>query len=574
MSDEKVEIQGLIATPLTNFCNLRCIMCGSQNMEEKVEKRFVSNEVWLALMKKLPKEYGIEINSLGEHTLHPQFLDIIEMAVSSERYISLATNGNWTWGDSQTKKLMELMNRNTTSGIINFSVDGGTKEVLEEIRRGANFERVIANVRMCIEALPKDVNSVGISYCLNLRNLYEMSTLMDQLPGLSRFYINLLQAHSSVMFPYSTYLYYDEVQKEIARVIEYGEKKGIVVQGNCLPVSVTPTCNYPHYLWMDLDGNIYPCCRRYDVPLGNIVAESWDDIVARSDRFSLKDQSCVTCLMPSNAWSWQRHFSTKKLYREFLDWYPTNSVRHQSSLQVYRDEINDLVANDYQNLIDIHNRLGEKNNTLIYTLRVFMQHRNCIAEHVEAKHVVEVGYGYSKAMGWLFSHAGIEYIGLESLREDVDHPLTYQVLGTWSMALGFKEGIERPQPRYLNEMSEIPDEWADAVFSQAVLEHVDDVPGLLAQISRVLRPGGVTIHQIDLRNHLKSEDEAPDAFLKIPKDEWEYRKYLYSSINRLRAEDYKRLFLDFEFEIIKFNPSDEQGLKEGSLFLICRKPER
>ncbi|SDH10813.1 methyltransferase domain-containing protein [Roseospirillum parvum] len=41
----------------------------------------------------------------------------------------------------------------------------------------------------------------------------------------------------------------------------------------------------------------------------------------------------------------------------------------------------------------------------------------------------------------------------------------------------------------------------DWLFSQAVLEHVDDVPATWAAIARWLAPGGVTSHQIDLRSH-------------------------------------------------------------------------
>lgn len=41
----------------------------------------------------------------------------------------------------------------------------------------------------------------------------------------------------------------------------------------------------------------------------------------------------------------------------------------------------------------------------------------------------------------------------------------------------------------------------DWLFSQAVLEHVDDVPATWAAIARWLAPGGVTSHQVDLRSH-------------------------------------------------------------------------
>ena len=42
---------------------------------------------------------------------------------------------------------------------------------------------------------------------------------------------------------------------------------------------------------------------------------------------------------------------------------------------------------------------------------------------------------------------------------------------------------------------------ADLVFSQAVLEHVDDLEQVYAAISAALRPGGFASHAIDFRSH-------------------------------------------------------------------------
>ncbi|MFA6583576.1 MAG: methyltransferase domain-containing protein [Elusimicrobiaceae bacterium] len=42
---------------------------------------------------------------------------------------------------------------------------------------------------------------------------------------------------------------------------------------------------------------------------------------------------------------------------------------------------------------------------------------------------------------------------------------------------------------------------ADMVFSQAVLEHVDDAAGAYREIYKRLNPGGVMTHQIDYRSH-------------------------------------------------------------------------
>jgi hypothetical protein len=46
----------------------------------------------------------------------------------------------------------------------------------------------------------------------------------------------------------------------------------------------------------------------------------------------------------------------------------------------------------------------------------------------------------------------------------------------------------------------------DMIFSQAVLEHVDDLPGVYATMYRWLRAGGTMSHQIDYRCHGKADE--------------------------------------------------------------------
>ncbi len=53
---------------------------------------------------------------------------------------------------------------------------------------------------------------------------------------------------------------------------------------------------------------------------------------------------------------------------------------------------------------------------------------------------------------------------------------------------------------------ELEAETVDFVYSQAVLEHVDDVPGAYSALYAWLRPGGIGSHQIDLQSHELTRD--------------------------------------------------------------------
>jgi SAM-dependent methyltransferase len=56
----------------------------------------------------------------------------------------------------------------------------------------------------------------------------------------------------------------------------------------------------------------------------------------------------------------------------------------------------------------------------------------------------------------------------------------------------------------LEALRRLPDAHVDLVFSQAVLEHIrlHEFDALVSEMRRVLMPGGVASHQVDLKDHL------------------------------------------------------------------------
>ncbi|HMA29618.1 MAG TPA: methyltransferase domain-containing protein [Thermoanaerobaculia bacterium] len=95
----------------------------------------------------------------------------------------------------------------------------------------------------------------------------------------------------------------------------------------------------------------------------------------------------------------------------------------------------------------------------------------------------------------------------------------------------------------------------DLVYSVAALEHVPDPQGTVDEIARVLAPGGLAVHEIDLKHH-GSDD--PLRFLELEDEEWRRRATRYGDVslrtildgrfsgeifcNRLRSGDWRRLF--------------------------------
>ena len=59
----------------------------------------------------------------------------------------------------------------------------------------------------------------------------------------------------------------------------------------------------------------------------------------------------------------------------------------------------------------------------------------------------------------------------------------------------------------------------DFCFSRMVMEHVDDVPALSVELSRVMGPGGVMVHEIGFQDH-EDLSYIHFEFLKHSREEW------------------------------------------------------
>jgi SAM-dependent methyltransferase len=98
-----------------------------------------------------------------------------------------------------------------------------------------------------------------------------------------------------------------------------------------------------------------------------------------------------------------------------------------------------------------------------------------------------------------------------------------------------------------------PEQSKDIVYSFSVLEHVRDLRGLLEESARVLRPGGLSIHTIDLRDHYNlGPGENWLEFLEFDDRQWERMTSARSAwCNRMRAPELRALFAEI-FELVEF----------------------
>ena len=140
-----------------------------------------------------------------------------------------------------------------------------------------------------------------------------------------------------------------------------------------------------------------------------------------------------------------------------------------------------------------------------------------------------------------------------------------------------------------NEISRIKQESVDFIFSQAVLEHAEDLPATYQAISKWLKPNGIMSHQIDFKSHGITEEW---------NGHWKYSQFIWKIIkgnrpyliNRHPCSSHLLAIKKTGFDILgtigeknvsKFKPSDfplpfnnisEEDIVTSGLYVIARKP--
>ncbi len=115
------------------------------------------------------------------------------------------------------------------------------------------------------------------------------------------------------------------------------------------------------------------------------------------------------------------------------------------------------------------------------------------------------------------------------------------------------------------ELTDVTIENVDIIYSNNVLEHIKNVDLNIKSMAHILKSGGYLYHNIDLRDHYNFNE--PFLFYKYEDPVWQ--NYLtregVSYTNRLRYDDFIRLFRENGFEIIHYQTKkQEAGMKNLS----------
>ena len=86
----------------------------------------------------------------------------------------------------------------------------------------------------------------------------------------------------------------------------------------------------------------------------------------------------------------------------------------------------------------------------------------------------------------------------------------------------------------------------DFCFSHVVFEHVKPVEEVSRELHRLLKPGGVMIHEIGLMDHTKNSNNIEFEFLRHSRQEWLARD---ETTNLWRVNDFVELWSGLGFDV-------------------------
>ena len=151
---------------LADFCNLQCIMCdmseegrrrhGHPNPEKPfhtTQRRFLPFESFKSIIDSINQsDIRIGVLSLfwlGEPLLNPEFNKMLTYLNRNMKNI-----GGWllhTNGQILPEETLKLIFESDGNNTLHFSVDAASPELYAKIRKGGNYEKLVANIRKTLD---------------------------------------------------------------------------------------------------------------------------------------------------------------------------------------------------------------------------------------------------------------------------------------------------------------------------------------------------------------------------------------------------------------------------------------
>jgi radical SAM protein with 4Fe4S-binding SPASM domain len=268
----------------TTRCNLKCTMCELSYWTEKGGDLEPSNLE--RMFEHLPRLKRVDLTGIGEALMNHDFFDALKFLKSRHLYVTL--NDNFTlMTEKIARRIIEL-------GVdqIFLSLDGATKETYEQIRVGANFDKVVANARRLIEIrreMRQKRPEVKINTVVCATNYRELPALVKLAQEIG---IGMVQFVNVITFDSTSNLIIMDLQSEVRAKFEealgLARQLGILVKIELFDKLPVEQCQFPWKRnFVTYDGYVHPCCYTTQTgdraaqnqrSFGNLISQRFEDI--------------------------------------------------------------------------------------------------------------------------------------------------------------------------------------------------------------------------------------------------------------------------------------------------------
>ncbi|MCG8552202.1 MAG: class I SAM-dependent methyltransferase [Desulfobacterales bacterium] len=188
-------------------------------------------------------------------------------------------------------------------------------------------------------------------------------------------------------------------------------------------------------------------------------------------------------------------------------------------------------------------------------LAMHINHARYLAPHFpdKKKTALEIGYGWTGITAQLVGLAFSQTRGVDLLKHSQEGVQTARDFLSMLAEIGLSpvpvfEGDAQP-PQFFHcrlEEAKFESDSIDFCFSRMVLEHIDNMPVLARELGRIIRPGGVMVHEIGTQDH-EDLSHIHFEFLRHSPQEW---AALDKGTNLLRPCDFITFFEQVGFECL------------------------
>jgi radical SAM protein with 4Fe4S-binding SPASM domain len=277
---------------LNNTCNLRCRMCGfSDPRVESVRRYHMPAAVFGSIARQVfPLTTYLHMSLMTEPFMTPDFPDRLMLVAEHQvPYSRIVTNG--------TLLTERVIDKVLDAGITTFtvSIDGGTKELYEDIRAGSRFETVLAKIDLFKELRARRrsaVTRLQINHVLMERNVdhfEEFLKLLEKI-GPEQVDVRTVQPMTATSGWESVdEAFFAKVRRVRPLLAEFCSRTGVEHCGfirdqaglielfaeDGLPM----TCRRPwDNMAIHANGDVNPCVSWTRPPIGNLARQSFTEI--------------------------------------------------------------------------------------------------------------------------------------------------------------------------------------------------------------------------------------------------------------------------------------------------------